>query len=131
MAPAATPKSCLVTKHDHGVAVSHVAGHQDQPAPMSRTRTVVPGGKWEVAVRWPAADASRNMSGEEFKALFDKIAPEYRHRSDRFLRPALDADGSTPPSPLMTWWLLLYSSILARYEPRRWAKLLDFDKTET
>jgi hypothetical protein len=26
----------------------------------------------------------------------------------------------------MTWWLLLYSfSILARYEPRRWMKLLD------
>jgi len=91
-----------------------------------------PGGKWEVAVRWPAEDASRNMPGEELKAFFDKIAPEYRHRSDRFLRPALDADGSTPPSPLMTWWLLLYSfSILARYEPRRWAKLLDFDKTET
>lgn len=33
-----------------------------------------------------------------------------------------------PPSPLMTWWLLLYSfSILARYEPRRWVKLLDRD----
>ncbi len=28
----------------------------------------------------------------------------------------------------MTWWLLLYSfSILARYEPRRWVKLLDRD----
>ena len=88
--------------------------------------------KWEVAVRWPAQDASKNMSGEELKAFFDKIAPEYRYRSDRFLRPALGADGSKPPSPLMTWWLLLYSfSILARYQPRRWVKLLDFDETET
>lgn len=31
----------------------------------------------------------------------------------------------------MTWWLLLYSfSILARYEPRRWAQLLDLDSSE-
>ncbi len=29
----------------------------------------------------------------------------------------------------MTWWLLLHGfSILARYEPGRWAKLLDLDK---
>ena len=31
----------------------------------------------------------------------------------------------------MTWWLLLYSfSILARYEPRRWAQLLDLDSSK-
>jgi hypothetical protein len=31
----------------------------------------------------------------------------------------------------MTWWLLLYSfSILARYEPRRWVKLLDRDSSK-
>jgi hypothetical protein len=91
-----------------------------------------PGDKWAITIRWPALEASEDMSREELKAFFDKIAPEYLYRSDRFLRPALDAVGSVPPSPLMTWWLLLYSfSILARYEPRRWVKLLDFDKTET
>jgi hypothetical protein len=38
---------------------------------------------------------------------------------------------NAPPSPLMTWWLLLYScSILARYEPRRWAKLLNLDSSK-
>lgn len=31
----------------------------------------------------------------------------------------------------MSWWLLLYSfSILARYEPRRWMKLLDLDTSK-
>jgi hypothetical protein len=87
--------------------------------------------KWRVSVRWPAQDASKSMSGEELKAFFDKIAPEYRYRSDRFLRPALDADGRPPPSPLMTWWLLLFSfSILARYQPLCWTKLLDLDEAE-
>ena len=90
------------------------------------------GQRWQVDVRWPAPDASKDMPADELGAFFDKLAPEYRYRSDRFLRPAIDADGNPPPSPLMTWWLLLYSfSILARYEPRRWMKLLDLDKTET
>ncbi len=89
------------------------------------------GQNWAVALRWPAMDASGDMSEEELRAFFDKIAPEYRYRGDRFLRPAIGAAGSAPPSPLMTWWLLLYSfSILARYEPRRWAKLLDLDTSK-
>jgi hypothetical protein len=58
----------------------------------------MPGDKWVVTVRWPAQDASRDMSGEELKAFFDKIAPEYRYRSDRFLRPALDAADSATVS---------------------------------
>jgi YaaC-like protein len=74
-----------------------------------------------------SAEESRDMSAE-IEAFFAKVAPEYRYRGDRFLRPAIDGAGGVPPSPLMTWWLLLYSfSILARYEPRRWVKLLDLD----
>jgi hypothetical protein len=68
------------------------------------------------------------MPKQDLKASFDKMAPEYRYRAERYLRPAVGADGSAPPSPLMIWWLLLYSfSILARYESRRWAQLLDLD----
>ena len=71
------------------------------------------------------------MSEEELKAFYDKVAPEYRYRGDRFLRPMIDTARTGPPSPLMTWWLLLYSfSMLARYEPRRWTKLLDLDTSK-
>ena len=91
----------------------------------------VPGSAWQVFVRWPATDSQAEMSEDELKAFYDKIAPEYRYRGDRFLRPAVDAAKSMPPSPLMSWWLLLYNfSILARYEPRRWAKLLDLDTSK-
>lgn len=84
--------------------------------------------KWEVVLRWPATDFQPEMPEEELKAFYDKVAPEYRYSGDRFLRPAVDVAKSAPPSLLMTWWLLLYSfSILARYEPRRWTKLLDLD----
>jgi len=88
--------------------------------------------QWEVTLRWPAQEASAAvMSEEELEAFFAKVAPEYRYRRDRFLRPSIDGAGGMPPSPLMTWWLLLYSfSILARYEPRRWVKLLDRDSSK-
>jgi hypothetical protein len=90
-----------------------------------------PGGNWQVTVRWPTADSQQEMSEEELKAFYDEVAPEYRYRGDRFLRPAIDAARTAPPSPLMTWWLLLYSfSMLARYEPRRWTKLLDLDASK-
>ena len=66
--------------------------------------------------------SAAEMSEEELEAFFGKVAPEYRYRRDRFLRPSIDGAGDAP-SPLMTWWLLLYSfSILARYEPRQWAE---------
>ena len=90
-----------------------------------------PGSNWQVTLRWPAGDSGRDKTEEELENFFVKIAPEYRYRGDRFLRPAIDAAGAVPPSPLMTWWLLLYSfSILTRYEPRRWMKLLDPDSSE-
>jgi YaaC-like Protein len=89
------------------------------------------GREWQVDLRWPALDSAGDMSEEELRTFFDNLGPEYRYRGDRFLRPAIDTIRSVPPSPLMTWWLLLYSfSILARYEPRRWAKLLDLDTSK-
>jgi hypothetical protein len=90
-----------------------------------------PNRQWEVTLRWPAKETGGEMSEEELEAFFVKVAPEYRYRGDRFLRPSINGAGSPPPSPLMTWWLLLYSfSILARYEPRRWMKLLDRDSSK-
>ena len=88
------------------------------------------GNRWAVTLEWPPSPP-REMSSEEIEEFFDGIAPEYRYHGERFLRPSVEADGTLPPSPLMTWWLLLYSfSIIARYQPRKWAALLDLDKSE-
>jgi hypothetical protein len=88
------------------------------------------GQRWAVTVGWPYESPTAEMSPQDLKAFFGKMAPEYLYRSDRYLRPGVGADARVPPSPLMTWWLLLYSfSILARYEPRRWAQLLDLDSS--
>ncbi|MFF3819639.1 YaaC family protein [Streptomyces bluensis] len=36
------------------------------------------------------------------------------------------------PTPLMSWWLLLYSfSMLSRYQPRTWSEALDADKSSS
>ena len=73
---------------------------------------------------------SREPPEEERDAFFDGISPEYRHRTDRYLRPSVEEPEKRPPSPLMTWWLLLYSfSMLARYQPRKWVDLFDYDKS--
>jgi hypothetical protein len=86
-------------------------------------------GQWSVMVEWRRPDLPQSWSNGGAEAFFDSIAPEYLYRGDRFLRPSVERDGSLPPSPLMTWWLLLFSfSILARYQPRKWMQLLDLDK---
>jgi hypothetical protein len=73
------------------------------------------GDRWAVSIEWPYESPAKDWSGKELTAFFDRIAPEYRYRDDRYLRPAPDSDGTEPPSPLMTWWLLLYSlSICSR-----------------
>lgn len=60
----------------------------------------------------------------------DRVAPAYRHNENRFVRPSLHGDESQPPSPLMTWWAILYTfSMLSRYRPREWAAALNIDKS--
>lgn len=89
------------------------------------------GGRWEVTVHWPGPGPNPfgSVPKAEIEAFFDRIAPEYRYRDDRFLRPSVEGSRKEPPSPLMSWWLLLFSfSILARYHPRRWMRLLNLDK---
>ncbi len=65
------------------------------------------------------------MWRDENKGI-DAVASEYRWNGRRWLRPLL-AD-EMPPTPLMTWWALLYGlSMLARYHPARWVLALDPD----
>jgi hypothetical protein len=106
------------------IAIPAAEGSISPPGPDARN--------WGIDVVWLDAQATRDLSAAELEDFFNKIAPEYRYQQDRFLRPAIDTGNGAPPSPLMTWWLLLYSfSMLARYHPREWTKLLELDKTKT
>ncbi|MFI7075297.1 YaaC family protein [Micromonospora sediminicola] len=74
--------------------------------------------RWVADIRW-----NREVD-------FDRVAPEYRHHDDRFLRPSVNGEGNHPPSPFMTWWVMLYAySMLSRYHPREWTAALNIDKS--
>ena len=86
----------------------------------------------ETYVRMNIVAKEMSPGGPAIKMLvksneLDEAAPVYRLQGRRFLRPALD--GTTPPpSPLMTWWLVLFVlSVLARYHPRAWVRAIDID----
>ncbi|MEU0242852.1 hypothetical protein ABZ192_00745 [Streptomyces sp. NPDC006235] len=84
-------------------------------------------GRFFVELCWPAP--KRDMEEAEIGDFFDTRAPAYRFTEDRYLRPAFEPT-KAPPTPLMTWWLLLYSfSMLARYQPRKWSEALGIDKS--
>jgi hypothetical protein len=85
--------------------------------------------QWSVDLGWPFPDPGQEWTRQRQEEFANRVAPEYRHANDRYLRPSVEGDGKPPPSPLMTWWLLLFSfSILARYQPRKWVSLLDLDQ---
>lgn len=86
-------------------------------------------GRFRVAIEWPA-EAQTHWTDEGLDVYFDQRAPKYVYQNDRFLRPSVESGLKPAPSPLMTWWLLLYSfSMIARYRPQKWVSLLDFDKS--
>jgi hypothetical protein len=61
-------------------------------------------------------------------ADLETAAPQYRIAGRRWLRPSIA--GSDPPTPIMTWWLLLYAlSMYARYHPQAWVAALDVDSS--
>lgn len=83
-----------------------------------------------VNMKWPHPHPERELTDEELDNFLNERVPEYLHRAERYLRPSL-SDGQAPPSPLITWWLLLYSfSMYARYRPAEWIDLLDTDKSK-
>jgi hypothetical protein len=76
---------------------------------------------WDVDVRWGVD----NSHGREWE--LELRAPEYRVREERWLWPVVN-EAQDRPSPLMTWWALLYGlSMLARYHPAPWTEALGPD----
>ncbi|MFD7168463.1 YaaC family protein [Streptomyces violascens] len=93
------------------------------PTDVGETFREVRPGRFTVDITCPAADTTEQAQ------FLDTLAPLYRFEAHRWARPSVEA-ASEPPSPLMSWWLLLYSfSMLARYQPRMWLEALDIDKS--
>jgi hypothetical protein len=104
---------------------------KDYPAVM-RAGYRLPGQLGRQCVDWDVTAGGASivvllgdpLPGRSPQEAFDAIAPQYRWAGRRWLRPSLA--GAEPPTPLMTWWVLLFTlSMLARYHPVEWAQALD------
>ncbi|SHN14533.1 YaaC family protein [Streptomyces yunnanensis] len=83
--------------------------------------------RFSIELCWPAPE--RGMEETDIEGFFDARAPAYRYNAHRYLRSEFEP-AKAPPTPLMSWWLILYSfSMLARYQPRKWSEALDVDKS--
>jgi YaaC-like protein len=85
-----------------------------------------------VSLGWPVPHGRKpqDVPESEVEAFCDQLAPQYRFQGERYLRPPVGENPAPAPSPLMTWWLLLYAfSMIARYQPRKWAETLDLDRS--
>lgn len=110
----------FITKYP-GLEGSAPRGGEEQAFSEAHTH------RFSVEFCWPAP--KEGMDSREIAEFFDARAPAYRFNDDRYLRPAFEPS-KAPPTPLMSWWLLLYSfSMLARYQPRQWTDALDIDKS--
>ncbi|GAB3362704.1 hypothetical protein GCM10027360_26880 [Amycolatopsis echigonensis] len=85
---------------------------------------------WDITMRWHISSEQQSTLEPTVESFYDGFAPAYIFSTDRFIRPKIDEENSALPSPLMTWWALLYAfSMLARYEPRKWVSLLDINES--
>lgn len=83
----------------------------------------------KLRIALPSSTDDGLLRTADVTAILDVLAPEYLYTADRYMRPSVEGAAKPPPSPLMTWWLLLYSfSMLARYQPRKWTDLLILDR---
>lgn len=92
-------------------------------------RLFPPSDGWGAAavLRWRVSEDVRSPNEPDRQARMREVAPQYRHSDRQWCRPAV-ALGSLL-SPIMTWWALLYAlSMMARYEPAAWVRLLSVDE---
>jgi hypothetical protein len=82
----------------------------------------------DMSVRMPLPGSAKpSMPASEMSAIIDAVAPEYRYRSERLVWPSVEGAACT----VTTYDLVaaaLQFSMLARYQPRKWTRLLELDK---
>jgi len=73
---------------------------------------------------------NRERSPDHISFLIPNVSQNMHY--GYWLRPSVvDVQGERVPTPLMTWWLILYGlSMLARYYPTEWIAALDPDSSE-
>lgn len=82
---------------------------------------------WMVRLQWPVPHTGSADVRREH--LLRNVASYSTSDQHGWLRPTI-GDRHELPSPLMTWWALLYGlSMLARYYPADWTAMLDIDKS--
>jgi hypothetical protein len=75
---------------------------------------------WSAWLVWRA----NGTTTDDRLAKLAQVAPEYRRRGQRWLRPAVGTQRDYL-KPLCAWWVLLYAlSMAARYEPASWTNAL-------
>ncbi|WP_372511780.1 YaaC family protein [Carbonactinospora thermoautotrophica] len=82
---------------------------------------------WRLSIFWPLV--SNEESPEFGMSLHERKATPYRGRNDWWVFPSV-AGMSEPLHPFLAWWAVLFGlSMLARYEPDSWAKMIDIDRS--
>ncbi|MEV8611570.1 hypothetical protein AB0383_27200 [Amycolatopsis sp. NPDC051373] len=96
----------------------------DQVANSSRwTDNGRPGLRTEL--RWTKGD----LPGDLREAASRLLATKYRGPSDLWVFPKLGAM-TGPIHPLLTWWVILFAlSIMTRYEPDHWSRMITIDQS--
>lgn len=71
----------------------------------------------------PRPDADRRPD------LAERVATNYRFGYGYYAFPAM-LGNNAPLHPFLSWWAVLFAlSMLARYGPRRWFKLIDVNQS--
>jgi hypothetical protein len=110
-----------LAQHD-GYDTTDPFGHSEAPPDYVRHRH----GGGELRVKWRMPHGSTD--GNEFRKRLRAMTRGYA--GSRYFLPVL-SPMKRDLHPLMAWWAVLYTlSMLARYEPATWVKLISVDDSQ-
>ncbi|MFH8631135.1 YaaC family protein [Streptomyces lydicus] len=98
-----------------------LAGAQEAGTVLNRTVRRSDGLSFQLSRKWVA------QGKESAEELQNRLTVAYLGDDVRYAFPAFDG-GKLPLHPFLAWWAVLYTlSMIARYEPSEWVKVLDID----
>ncbi len=122
LAPASTPREIFSERIGHYPGLSGWAFQESATGTVPVVRHDHAAGRIAVALMLPIVE------GEHSLVIPQRVAPDLHGL--RIAYPAMD-DCGKPDHPLALWWAVLFSlSLLARYYPEQWTRLLNVDASE-